>query len=292
MKLLFRGGAAWGLLVLASGFAVFIFFSAGGGDSLVDELRIRIEYALYASTTLLNLALIYFACVSLRKEIDERRFHTISAAPVRRVEIWLGKFLGVSTMGLIAFLAISIALVFSCAFLIVGWSKPEHVRELDSKFFRTYYKCQPDLADLEKRVAKNYKKSLAEMKKRKAAEHEEHEGEEDGHHAHHHHGEWEGDEWRSRKHLLADIRKGKQIISPGATSQWRFRWSPKDNQGEYVLLRFKFYTNRKRRKSEGVWSVLNENNDVAWSGKFKGYSFVEHELRIPSKFMPKTSEFT
>jgi hypothetical protein len=293
LRLLFRGGAGWGLLILSSLFAVFIFFSASSGGALIDELRIRVEYALYASSTLLNLALVYFACVSLRKEIDERRFHTISAAPVHRSEIWLGKFFGVLCLGTLAFLSISISIAASCVFLISGWPKPDQVEELNSKFFRTYYKCEPDLGTLEKEVNAVYKKRLKLLVKQQKALHHHHEEGDHAHHHHHHdHGKWEGETWRARKYLLAEIRKSKQIISPGSTSKWKFKWSPSSNQGNEVLLRFKFYTNRKRRESEGVWSVLDENGVALWSGNFKGYPFIEHELKIPSELMPATKEFT
>ncbi|NOY75136.1 MAG: hypothetical protein GXP32_05010 [Kiritimatiellaeota bacterium] len=300
LKLLFRGGAAWGLLIISSAFAVFIFFSASAGDALIDELRIRVEYSLYASSTLLNLALIYFSCVSLRKEIDERRFHTISAAPVRRSVIWLGKFLGVLSLGAISFLTISLSIAVSSVFLIYGWTRPEQVAELKSDFYRAYHKCEPDLTDLEKQVAATYAEALVQMENRKKAEkrHHEDEGDANGsddehaHPKHQHHGNWEGEEWRSRKNLLAEIRKSKQIIAPGTTAKWNFKWVPESNRGENVMLRFKFYTNSKRRQSEGVWSVLDENGRKMWSGGFKGYPFIEHELKIPSKFMPETRVFT
>ena len=302
LKLLFRGGAAWGLLFLASAFAVFVFYSAGGGGTLLDELRIRLEYALYASTTLLNLALIYFSCVSLRKEIDERRFHTISAAPVRRSEIWLGKFLGLLTLGGAAFLSISLALAVACLIFINGWSKPEETTALQTTFFRSYYKCAPDLSDLERQVSALYAKRLKVLIARQEAKHHKvHDEAESGgesdeehgeHHHHHHHGAWEGDEWRARKRLLVEVRKSKQIIAPDSTAKWRFSWSPDSNQGARVLLRFKFYSNRKRSQSKGLWTVLDANGNTLWSKEFKGYPFIGHELSIPSEKMPKTRNFT
>ena len=302
LKLLFRGGPGWGLLLLASAFAVFIFYSAGGGETLLDELRIRLEYALYASTTLLNLALIYFSCVSLRKEIDERRFHTISAAPVRRSEIWFGKFLGLLTLGVIAFLSISLSLAVVCLLFINGWTKPEETATLGTSFFRSYYRCTPDLSDLERQVSTLYAKRLKVLIARQEAKHRnehkkaardgESKGGSEARHHHHHHGEWEGDEWRARKRLLAEVRKSKQIIAPNSTAKWQFTWYPDSNQGTCVLLRFKFYSNRKRSQSKGLWSILDTKGRTLWSREFKGYPFIEHELSIPSDKMPKTSVFT
>ena len=298
LRLLFRGGAAWGLLLLTSALAVFIFFSASSGDALIDELRLRVEYSLYASTTLLNLALIYFACVSLRKEIDERRFHTISAAPVPRGGIWLGKFLGILTLGVMSFIAISIAISLSCVLLIHRWEKPDQVKDLGAQFFRTHYQCKPDLTKLEKQVALEYPKHLQALKRKEEAKHhaaaDSHEQKCDGApgHDHSHCNEWEGGDWRERKTILAELRKNKQIIAPETTAKWKFNWTPNSNYGKSVLLRFKFYTNQKRKPSEGVWSILSKDGKTLWSEKFKGYPFIRHELTIPTEFMPKTDEFT
>lgn len=296
LRLLFRSGAAWGLLFLTSALAMFIFFSASSGNALIDELRLRIEYSLYASTTLLNLALIYFACVSLRKEIDERRFHTIAAAPVPRGGIWLGKFLGILSLGVMSFLAISIAIAISCVVLIHGWEKPDQVDDLSRNFFRTYYQCKPDLTELEKEVALEYPKQLRELEKQKEKEYH---AAADSHTKKSVASEDEdseaaffGETWQERKYTLAEIRKNKQIIAPKTTATWKFNWDPKSNYGKSVLLRFKFYTNQKRRQSEGVWSVLDKDGKALWSKRFKGYPFIRHELAIPTESMPKTDEFT
>lgn len=292
--LLFRGGAGWGLISMTTLLAFFIFFATNSDNLLYNELHLRIKYSLYAFTMVLNIALMYFACVSLRKDIDERRFHTISAAPVHRAQIWLGKFCGTVAFGFIVFLAGSLAIALSCIFFIARWEKPEDREALREKFLRTYYVCTPDLTDLQKEVDTEFGKRLkAEADKHKGHQHAEgeHCEEEEGHEhtsaCGHDHGKW-----RERKYLLNEIRKEKQIISPGHTGTWTFDWNRNAVKNDFILLNFKFYTNQKRSKTQGEWQVLNADGTPAWTCSFDGYPFLPHEIKIPLDSLPDSKRLT
>ena len=284
-RLFFRGGAGWGLLFLVSAVAGFMFSVASGDGVLADELRIRIKYAIYVSTILLNVALVYFACVSLRKDIDERRFHNITAAPVSRGAIWLGKLLGTLVIGTIAYFAMSLTVAACCFGLIARCQSKSDVESLKDNFYLTYYLHKPDLTKLDKEIKKEYAARRRELEKREKEEKEKkkhlpkecQEG-----HCHHHH----GDEWKARKYLLFDVRREKQMIFPGKSGKWPFDWDPDSLKGEYAILKFKFYTSQPRKKLNGTWSVSDGKR--TWSAPFSGYPTVEHKLRIPVAEIPKT----
>ena len=277
LRLFFRGGAAWGLIFLTVALSVFMFFATNSDNLLVNELHLRIKYSLYASTVLLNVALIYFSCITLRKDIDDRKFHTVAAAPVHRGQIWLGKFLGVLTLAFIVFISISIAIGLSCAGFIMNWKNNSEVADLKTNFFRTYYACTPDLTSLEKEVQAKYKKELKELKTE-----QEKEKESGVHvhskHCHHEHGDLEGEVWKARKYLLNEVRRNQQIIPPGSEKSWIFHLDNSAIHGDTVLLRFKLYANQRRNKVSGVWSIAG-NSD--WKYEFSGYPFLTHEIKIP-----------
>jgi len=304
LLLLFRSGAGWGMIGLTACLSIFMFFATASDSILVNELHLRIKYSLYAFTTLINVALIYFSCISLRKDIDDRRFHTIPAAPVHRSQIWLGKFFGILSFGFILFFTASVATALSCMLFINRWENKNDIASLDETFFRTYYLCSPDLSNLEKEVEETYRKRREELEKKQEEEkktgihihtenckhdrdaeiteepepeHEHHSGCDHSH---------EGDEWRNRKHLLTEVRKEKQIIAPHKEGKWNFEWNPGNVKGDFILLRFKFYSNNRRDKVRGEWSIAG----TEWKKSFSGYPFLDHEIKIPSSLLSKSKK--
>jgi len=281
VRLFFRGGAGWGLVFLVSALAGFVFFATNANDQLLAELRLRLKYSIYAFSALLNVALIYFACVSLRKDIDERRFHNVTSAPVSRGSVWLGKFLGTLAIGSIAYFAASLVLAACCAGFIAKWRSKSDVEALKDDFYLTYYLHEPDLTDFENEVSKEYAKRRAKLEREQRLK------EEALKKGDHEHGDLEGDTWRARKYLLFDIRRMKQMIHPGKDGEWFFDWDPDSVEGRYVVLKVKFYSNQRRSKVEGRWTLSGGGG--SWSAPFQGYPFVVNELRIPAEKVPKAS---
>jgi len=286
VRLFFRGGAGWGLLFLVSALAGFMFFATNANDILLDELRLRLKYSLYSFSVLLNVALIYFACVSLRKDIDERRFHNVTSAPVSRGTVWMGKFLGTLAIGAIAYAAASLTLAACCAGFISNWRSASDVETLRENFFLTYYLNKPDLAAFEREVSKEYgekRRQLEDRQREDKLKEAAAVAETGGHH--HDHGDLEGDTWRARKYLLFEIRRYRQMINPGKTGEWFFDWEPGALRGEHAVLKFKFYSNQRRNKVAGYWTL--SGGGKTWRAPFAGYPFVVNELKIPVEKIPK-----
>ena len=61
----------------------------------VGRLRVILEYALAAAVGLLSAATLWAGCATMAAELEDRRLFVVLAKPVRRWEIWLGKWLGI-----------------------------------------------------------------------------------------------------------------------------------------------------------------------------------------------------
>lgn len=61
----------------------------------VGRLRIILEYALASAVGLVSAATLWAGCATMAAELQDRRLFVVLAKPVRRWEIWLGKWLGI-----------------------------------------------------------------------------------------------------------------------------------------------------------------------------------------------------
>jgi hypothetical protein len=263
---LFRSGAGWGLMLLTSAVAVMMFWLARSDGNLVSELQIRIRYSLFFSTGLLNLALMYLACISLRKDIDNRNFHTISAAPVHRGQIWLGKYLGLLFTGISSFVMASLMIGICCGIYIKYWGKDSEREKLKNKFYRAYYVCEPQLSSLDSKVEAKFKKmQIAGMLP-----------------ANKPYGEIKRD-------LYTELRRQEQMLPPEASKQWTFEWTPgQGGNSKFLILKTKFYAEKKHNKIAGEWILDAPESSTQWSTEFSGYPYNFIELKIPMEQVPRS----
>jgi len=279
--LLWRNGTIPALTVMISSFAVFIFFATNSNSNLTNELHLRLKYALISMSVLTNLAVLYIGVFSLRKDIDERRFHTISAAPVYRSQIWFGKFIGILITASIVFITSFSSLCISSYLFISNWDKKYSSEKLKDNFLTSYMECMPDMAELNKEVKMEYAKRLKKLIEKQKKEGKDQEA------------ELEGDIWRKRKILLREIQKEKQIIAPKSTSQWNFTWSHSDiSSTGFASIIFKSYSNNRKVKFKGTWSIEDENGKTVWIQNFEAYPYLEQKIKIPTEKMPKSNKFT
>ena len=277
--LLWRNGTIPALTVLITAFAVFIFFATNSNNNLTDELHLRLKYSLICMSVLVNCSILYLGVFSLRKDIDERRFHTIAAAPVFRFQIWLGKFIGISFTATTIFLIALATIAISSYLFIANWDKPYTKEELKEDFITSYMECKPDLSQLNRKIQEEFSKKLKNLIKQQNSEHDQE-------------GDLEGDKWRARKYLLTEIKKEKQIIKPKSKSSWRFFWDPRKANGNFAFIKFKTYSNNRKIKVKGIWSIIDENGKIVWKYDFENYPYLDYKIKIPMEKMPKTKNFT
>jgi hypothetical protein len=89
--------------------------------TVAGHVRILLGYTLGLVSFLLSLATLWAGCAAVSLEIQEKQIHLIVTKPVRRAQIWLGKWLGLVTLNA-ALLAFSGVVVYV---LLKGTTRPE-----------------------------------------------------------------------------------------------------------------------------------------------------------------------
>jgi len=85
------------MLSLLAGFALTI---KGDGTS-AGRLQVLLSYAMGAVGVVLGTATLWLACGSVSAEIENRRLHLVLVKPVRNIELWIGKWLGIAAVALL-----------------------------------------------------------------------------------------------------------------------------------------------------------------------------------------------
>ena len=82
------------MLSLLVGFALTI----KGDGTVAGRLQVLLSYARGAVGVVLGIASLWLACGAFSVEIENRRLHLVMVKPVRNVELWIGKWLGIVTV--------------------------------------------------------------------------------------------------------------------------------------------------------------------------------------------------
>ena len=92
-----------------------------GDGTLAGQVRILLGYTLGLVSFVLSIATLWAGCAAVSLEIQERQLHLIVTKPVHRVQIWLGKWLGLLILNA-ALVAFSGAVVYG----LLRWTtRPE-----------------------------------------------------------------------------------------------------------------------------------------------------------------------
>lgn len=82
-----------------------------GDGTLAGQVRILLGYTLGLVSFILSLATLWAGCAAVSLEIQERQIHLVVTKPVHRMQIWLGKWLGLLILNAVL-LAFSGAVVY------------------------------------------------------------------------------------------------------------------------------------------------------------------------------------
>ncbi len=83
-----------------------------GDGTIAGHVRLLLLYTLGLASLILSIATVWASCAAISSEIDNRQIQMIVSKPVRPLQLWLGKWLGLITMN-------SILLTF-CAVITYG----------------------------------------------------------------------------------------------------------------------------------------------------------------------------
>ena len=65
-----------------------------GDGTLAGSIQILLSYTLGAVMLILSIATVWAGCAAVSQEIESRQIHLVLTKPVSRVQVWLGKWLG------------------------------------------------------------------------------------------------------------------------------------------------------------------------------------------------------
>lgn len=81
-----------------------------GDGTAAGLLRIIVTYSLGASFALLALASLWAGALSIAQEVEEKQIQMLAAKPVWRIEIWVGKWIGLMAINVVLLLAASLTI--------------------------------------------------------------------------------------------------------------------------------------------------------------------------------------
>lgn len=279
LRLLIRNGSAATLGLLAIGLAGGIFFAASGDGHLVNELQVRLCYGLYFVAALVNFALMYLGCICLCRDLDQRHFHLIAAAPVHRAQIWLGKYLGLMALGTGIYLGAAAALAACCFIFTMRQEHAAQRQELRNGFLRTWAVHLPDQPPVEELVQREFRRRYAERLLAHGDETSPTDCAEPGHHH-------DQSDWSIKEQLLKDIRCELQGVPAGGAKTWRFRLEADRAGGQELRILGKFFSQNKRQRISGRWQLAAPGAPPSWEAEFRHYPGHAFEVAIPLAAAP------
>lgn len=138
------------LLAILLAAMVAIPLTVKGDGTLEGHVRIVIGYTMGFATALLGLATLWAGSLSVAREIEERQIHLLAAKPVRRSEIWLGKWIG-----LVAVNALLLAACGATTYGVLRWTaRTDHMTaeqrdRLWTEVLAAHRPVRPSLPDLD-----------------------------------------------------------------------------------------------------------------------------------------------
>ena len=267
IHLAFKKGLLWGLPVLIAAILSFVFLFSTGDNILINELQLRIQYSYSITYSILTLIIISISCFTIRSQIDDRQIHMLTAFPVSRQQIWIGKWLGLFILANILQFILILGL-FICSIFFCRTFPAEEITVAKTHFERVKHEEFPvrtSFATLTKNRI-SHLIELGQLDPKKI---------DDG----------------IRKNVFDQVRRDELQISPYGEKTWEFDIGNKPDYGEYIEVKFKFYAEHRRRSVPGSWVLTDHNGNQLFLADFEAYPYAINSIKIPIKIIPDTGEF-
>jgi hypothetical protein len=134
-----------------------------GDGTLAGHVQILIGYTLGAATLILSIATVWAGCAAVSTEIENRSIHMVVTKPVHRLEIWLGKWLGLMLVN-----AALLALCGAATYGLLRWTTapgrltPQERQTLREDILTARREIHPAPLDIEDTVREEYERVRAE----------------------------------------------------------------------------------------------------------------------------------
>jgi hypothetical protein len=132
-------------------------------------VQILLTYTLSAVATLLGIATLWLSCGTLARDIEECQMQMVAVKPIRRWQVWLGKWLGI--LGLNALL---LALSGAAIFILLQWRAghlpPAEQKILRDEIFVARASLKERAPDFQPQIDKDVKLRVAQLEQSGAAD--------------------------------------------------------------------------------------------------------------------------
>lgn len=231
-----------------------------GDGTAAGHAQILLSYTLGAATLLLSIASVWLGCAAVSQEVRDRQIHLLIVKPVRPIEIWIGKWLGLAAMN-VALLLLSGGLAYA---LLLWATRPEILgadeqARLAEEILVARATARPEETAFERETREAFRKQMAEGAAPVEGPPEE--------------------AYRAFRQLR---RAQFYSVPPGAIRQWRFRLPVAADERRPVFLRFRFAKSQLAPDAvAGQWFfVAGDEVRLSTAGAWPPDAF--HSLPLPA----------
>ena len=256
-----RAGTTASLALLLLAAIVWMAATIEGDGTPAGRIQIFLRYAFGVTTGVLTLATLWLAAGRIASELDDRTLQLVAVKPVRRSEVWLGKWLGLMALDAIL-LAICATAIWVCAEVVLRRSAPD-ARERAEARERTLVPrlaVKPEAGRIEAEAQTAYKPA--------------------------------GENPEGEESLTEFLRRAEAIrntVPPGGTRQWAFRMPADFKPGQPLGLRTSFtYGSVDRLPMSGTWSLRSAAATSAlWSTSVSNLPSGIARIALDSSSVPR-----
>lgn len=274
-RLPFRGGGGVFLLAFCGLVSLVLYLVCQSDGELLNEVRVRATYALSFGLTALSMSLLWFACLSMRGDIEQKRLHLLTSYPLPRPAIYLGKWLGLFGFGCLGLLVILTVVGICCWLQIQRWPDPEAQAQARQHFAHAKRLYQPLKPNVKPRVDAEIERLMAT-------------------------GQFPPDrtEWDLRDELTKLYTREFQGLepnrgqSPPPTKTWDFDLGgPPPASVDTVTLKVRYYSRNYDTPIAGAWRFSAPAHPEQWETTTNEKAATEIALAVPTRVIPADGRF-
>lgn len=262
-----RKGMLVSVLLIVAGVAAFIFFVSTGDKNLINELQLRIQYSYVLTYSLLTLIMISVSCFAVRSEIDGKQMHLLTSMPIKRAEIWLGKWLGLVIFAMIAE-AVLLSTIAISSWIYCRSYAVDKVAAAKQVFGIVRYENFPVTADEAALTRERINQLILAGRLRPE--------------------EIDKETW---KEINYQVRRQERLVPPTGEKVWKFNLHGKPTRGEYVELKYRFYAENRRNPVSGIWQISAPGKVESYQEAFDVFPFEFNTIKIPIHEIPDSGKF-
>lgn len=268
--LLFQRGTGWGIWAATSSLAIFIFANCKADGILLHELQLRIRYSMVFSTVLLSLCTLFIACLSIRRDIDQKIMQALTASKLHRYQIWLGKWVGLTVFAWLTF-ALTLICVSAASFVAIRAWEPDSksLKTAYSALGRCYRDWRPEQLPLHIQTKQEFRRRerLGLLPENRT-------------------------EWAIKNDLKKEIRRTEQYVEPDASKTWQFDVKQPPDYGETFTLEYTFFSEERRSRVSGIWTISAKDAPGKYTALTTNYPYSTGQISVPVSVIPPDGKLT